>query len=117
MGAGVLALGEFLSTAFGIFDHVGIAEGISTGILLCLRVHLLSSVQIILSRVYLLRVLVYSWSTSGSTARGTLYGQDSSSYRRRGERYIIPLRDRVDASFSQASSEIRGERDQLFWRN
>ena len=37
---------------------MGIAEDISTGLLLYLRVYLLSSVQVLISRVFLVRVLV-----------------------------------------------------------
>ena len=50
MGAGVSELGEFSSTAFGIFlDRVGIAEGISTGCLVTLSDVSSSSVHIMIS--------------------------------------------------------------------
>ena len=46
----VSCIREISSTPFGIFfDRVGIAEGISTGLLLYLRVYLLPSVQVLIS--------------------------------------------------------------------
>ena len=73
-GRWYVGTGEFSSTAFGIFDRVGIAGGTSTGLSLYLRAYLLSSVQIMISRVSLVRVQVSSWSTtSGSTPCGAFY--------------------------------------------
>ena len=84
----MLELGNISSTAFGIFfDRVCIAEGISTGGSLVIS-SVVSSIygthcDILISSV---RVLVSSWSTIASTARGTFYRQYSPSYHRRGER-------------------------------
>lgn len=52
----------------------------------------------------------FSLSTSGSTALQTLYRQESWSYHRRGEGYIVHVGYRVHASSSQVSSDGRGGR-------
>ena len=94
------------STAFGVvFDRAGIAKGISR-VSCYIFGCILYSVQILLSGVPLIPVLESSWSTSGSTARGTFYRQEYSNYHRRGEGYILQVGYRIHVSSSKVSRGV-----------